>query len=46
MQALKQIPVHLIESLEDEAKGRTYILELADNLYEAYELRQSGIRRD
>lgn len=34
------IPRHLIESLEDNVMGRTYVAELADKLYQAHELRQ------
>ncbi len=34
---IKAIPTHLIESLEDSGKGRTYMVGLADNLYQAYE---------
>ena len=30
------IPHHLLEMLEDQAKGRTYIADLADKLYSAY----------
>ncbi len=34
------IPRHLVESLEDNTKGRTYIFQLADNLHHAYESRR------
>ena len=34
---IEAIPSHLVESLEDNAKGRTYISELADKLYRAHE---------
>ena len=37
---IKAIPPHLVESLENGAKGRTYIAELADELHQAYESRQ------
>ena len=37
---IKAIPSHLVQSLENLAKGRAYILKLADSLYEAYESRR------
>ena len=37
---IEAIPTNLIESLEDSAKGRTYISELADKLHKAYESRR------
>jgi poly(ADP-ribose) glycohydrolase ARH3 len=37
---IQAIPVHLVESLEDDAKGRTYISTLTDRLYQAYESRR------
>jgi poly(ADP-ribose) glycohydrolase ARH3 len=37
---IEAIPEHLIESLEDNAKGRTYICELADKLLQAHESRR------
>jgi len=36
---IKAIPAHLVGSLENGTKGRTYIAELADNLHQAYESR-------
>jgi poly(ADP-ribose) glycohydrolase ARH3 len=36
---IKAIPVHLVESLENGARGRTYITELSDKLYQVYESR-------
>jgi poly(ADP-ribose) glycohydrolase ARH3 len=37
---IEAIPSHLVESLEDDGKGKTYIAELADKLYQAYESRR------
>ena len=39
------IPRHLVESLEDNTKGRTYISDLADKLHQAYEARRNHTDR-
>ena len=40
---IKAIPSHLIESLEDKTKGRTYIMDLANKLHQTYERRLNAI---
>jgi poly(ADP-ribose) glycohydrolase ARH3 len=43
---VKAIPGHLLQMLEDQGKGRTYIAALSDKLYDAYEAAVSTSNRE